>query len=641
MEERNFKIKTGSDFSGVGAFDQALIKLGIKQDKIFACDWDKYARKSYVLNYGEPKYYPKDVYEREIPKEPLDIYMTSPPCQSFSLAGKRKGENDDRGVLFYNSHEFIQKNKPRYFIFENVKGLLSSKSQLTYQNSIYSLLYEFEKIEQWQNLNTQKNSLSLLSQSIASYLSLNFAKKLNLKRDKYGTYSTLNSELNFEKMERLVKSGLKRRSKFLEERIYQITKNTNYYQKELTVPLGCKEEDLDLSQNQLYLIENLSLKVISTLEKTVGINCNTSLFANSILEENSKKGKWYTTLTELNSTIESKTFMYVLELNIIRLIILALDLSRNLWKEIWLTLTGKKGFIGLKTFDIWLFNLDHLNYHVYHKVLNAKKYGVPQNRERVFIVGIRDDYDNTFNWPKESQLKKRLKDVLETNVSEKYYLSEKMTKGFIVKKHVSNNDLLNNENYIKEGFVNQDTQASTVISTTGVSGNLCAGTHGYANGYISVKSATKSGYEIVNQGDSINLSNPNSETRRGRVGKEVAQTLDTSCNQAVMVSKEVRTEESKLKRKKTGTNDFRGKEIEFREQEFSNTITTSLTKDHMIKKGFSIRRLTPKECFRLMGFPDSFIYKTNDEISDTQLYKQAGNSIVVDVLALIISKLKF
>ena len=48
--------------------------------------------------------------------------MTSPPCQAFSLAGKRKGEDDERGILFYNSHEFIQKNNPRYFIFENVRG---------------------------------------------------------------------------------------------------------------------------------------------------------------------------------------------------------------------------------------------------------------------------------------------------------------------------------------------------------------------------------------------------------------------------------------------------------------------------------------------------------------------------------------
>ena len=90
-------IRTGSDFSGVGAFDQALQRLGIEQDKVFACDMDKYARQTYIHNYGKPKYYPKDVYDRDIPEEPLDIYMTSPPCQSFSLAGKRGGEGDEIG----------------------------------------------------------------------------------------------------------------------------------------------------------------------------------------------------------------------------------------------------------------------------------------------------------------------------------------------------------------------------------------------------------------------------------------------------------------------------------------------------------------------------------------------------------------
>ena len=62
-------IKTGSDFSGVGAFDQALKKLGIHYKTIFACDWDKYARQTYIENYGDPEYFPKNVYNREIPKE--------------------------------------------------------------------------------------------------------------------------------------------------------------------------------------------------------------------------------------------------------------------------------------------------------------------------------------------------------------------------------------------------------------------------------------------------------------------------------------------------------------------------------------------------------------------------------------------
>ena len=132
-------IKVGSDFSGVGAFNQALNRLGIKYDEVFACDMDKYARETFIHNYGEPKYYPKDVYEREIPKESLDVYMTSPPCQAFSLAGKRLGKEDKRGVLFFNSHEFIKTNKPKYFIFENVKGLLSDDNGNTFKEWVNML----------------------------------------------------------------------------------------------------------------------------------------------------------------------------------------------------------------------------------------------------------------------------------------------------------------------------------------------------------------------------------------------------------------------------------------------------------------------------------------------------------------------
>ena len=77
-------ITVGSDFSGVGAFNQALMRLGIEYKEIFACDMDKYARQTFIHNYGEPEYYPTNVYDREIPSKSIDIYMTSPPCQAFS-----------------------------------------------------------------------------------------------------------------------------------------------------------------------------------------------------------------------------------------------------------------------------------------------------------------------------------------------------------------------------------------------------------------------------------------------------------------------------------------------------------------------------------------------------------------------------
>ncbi len=113
----------------------------------------------------------------------------------------------------------------------------------------------------------------------------------------------------------------------------------------------------------------------------------------------------------------------------------------------------------------------------------------------------------------------------------------------------------------------------------------------YINELYKVSSATKKGYEIATEGDSINLSVPTSKTRRGRVGKGQAQTLDTHCNQAVIKNK--------------------------------------------------IRRLTPIECERLQGFPDNWTkYGVSGEISDSQRYKMCGNAVTVDVVQAVGNKIK-
>lgn len=404
-------IKVGSDFSGVGAFDQALLRLGINYETVFACDMDKYARTTYIHNYGEPKYYPQNVYEREIPDESLDIYMTSPPCQAFSLAGKRLGKDDKRGILFFNSHEFITKNKPRFFIFENVKGLLSDDNGNTFQE--------------------------------------------------------------------------------------------------------------------------------------------------------------------------------------------------------WVNLLGGKSVNGL---PILFAYEDSVPYHIYWKVLNAKEHGVPQNRERVFIIGIRDDQDNDFRFPAEEHLTKRLKDVLENEVSEKYYLSEKLLDYFA--SHKDEQKQKGNGFKFEPHTIN--TNVSNAISTK------CGSRQ--TDPYLKIKSATLSGYEIAMEGDSINFSVPNSETRRGRVGKQVAQTLDTACNQGVYFKYQKEIEKSI-------------------NQDICTGIDASYYKGFGVRQGkcrqivqseYKIRRLTPRECFRLMDFPDSFDFSC---VSDSQAYKQAGNSIVVRVLEKIIKNL--
>lgn len=411
-------IEVCSDYSGVGAFNQALEYLSIPYKQQFVCDMDYFARISYVHNYGtendilianlpchktycnihkkliEPKvdkkaifkllksvsinnpnfeeaiqefliqqnefskqfsfYFPMNVYHRDIPINPSVIYMTSPPCQAFSIAGKRKGKDDLRGILFFNSLEFIQKNKPQSFIFENVEGLLSDDNGKTFRE--------------------------------------------------------------------------------------------------------------------------------------------------------------------------------------------------------WINFLGGKSVNGQPT--IFPYD-DSVPYHIYWKVVNAKDHNVPQNRKRVFIVGFREDKDNIFQFPKEEHLQLLLKDVLETNVDEKYYLSQTMV-SWITKhreKRDSKNEYPYTENSNSCGTItaryNKMGAEDVFIGTwrTHLDGKgfrecedgTCptiparAREDGSGQPVIKIPSNTKKGYDLFTENDSLNISVPNSTTRRGRVG--VAQTLDTSCNQVVMDKK--------------------------------------------------------------------------------------------------------
>ena len=183
-------------------------------------------------------------------------------------------------------------------------------------------------------------------------------------------------------------------------------------------------------------------------------------------------------------------------------------------------------------------------------------------RERVFIVSIRKDIDTgLFEFPKPFPLKRRSKDMLEDEVDEKFYLSEKMTNYLFT--ITEKNKARGNGNVYKAS--DPDGIAKTITTREGarVKDNFIE--------MLIVNEATKKGYAEAFEGDSVNLEHPNSKTRRGREIKIVSENM-------------------------------------------------------------RIRKLTPKECWRLMGFSDEDFERAEKVNSNSQLYKQAGNSIVVDVL---------
>jgi len=277
-----------------------------------------------------------------------------------------------------------------------------------------------------------------------------------------------------------------------------------------------------------------------------------------------------------------------------------------------------------------------------------------------------DNFEDLFEFPKPFPLEKKLKDILDTDVDEKYYLSEDRLdviykweqrqkengRGFrfdvkdgesVGRAVTTGSDRPAETNYVKVnrigGLYDKDGkthQAGSIYEVGGVAPTLSTmqggnlepmivasrgrnvmgtdkteqhlepNTSGTTNtitsvakdnyvaepigGGIAVKTANKKGYDMAKDGDGIDLAYPNSTTRRGRVGHEVSKTL--AC---------------------------------------SDTMGTY--------QNYRIRKLTPKECWRLMGFDDSDFEKAEKVNSNSQLYKQAGNSIVVNVLEGILTNL--
>jgi DNA (cytosine-5)-methyltransferase 1 len=230
------------------------------------------------------------------------------------------------------------------------------------------------------------------------------------------------------------------------------------------------------------------------------------------------------------------------------------------------------------------FEIEEMGYTNYTFTMNAKNYGVAQNRDRVFMVSILGNY--YYEVPKPIPLDKRLKDYLEPNVDESYYLSDKMIKYISTDngKWTGNQvPTINKEiaSTINTGEGSRRTDASNYIADELPSN--------YELQVIMINEATVKGYAEAHDGDGVYLNRPHQ--KRGVVQDQMIQTIKTSGDDVGVI-------------------------------------------DNM-----RIRKLTPRECWRLMGIDDSYFDKASQVVSKSQLYKQAGNGIVVDVFAHILKEL--
>lgn len=270
-------------------------------------------------------------------------------------------------------------------------------------------------------------------------------------------------------------------------------------------------------------------------------------------------------------------------------------------------------------------------YRLEWQLLNTSWF-LPQNRERIYLVGY------------STKTKRNWKGVFPIAAEGEYIKKSQPTQGdkalmpTIVAGYYK---IPTDGGYIQVADYRND--EGLRIRSNGDSPTLSARRHSEKDistmPPLIIKANTKKGYEAANYGDSINYSVPTSKTRRGRVGKGIAQTLDTAVNQAVVEPKIV-----------SYTRDAKGEVTNRNLKEEANTIHSSVggggnTDQFVQPSAARIRRLTPIECERLQGFPDNHTeYGDYDgeviKISNTQRYKQCGNAVTVDVVQAIAEKCK-
>ena len=335
-----------------------------------------------------------------------------------------------------------------------------------------------------------------------------------------------------------------------------------------------------------------------------------------------------------------------------------------------------------KEFSIVLQSLEEAGYNNYWQVLNAKDYGIPQNRERVFIVSIRKDIDNgSFEFPKPFELELRLKDMLEDQVDEKYYLKdikdfyiknsfdmEQKGNGFRFDPHVKQNAnisktittragarmddnfILDNIDTDKERFKFDSTneelksvrlggvfdtekskhQAGSVWDKEGLSPTLDTMQGGWRQPCIIDDNDIKlTGAYGRNFGSKGKLQDKDSVcdtllSAMGSGGGNVPIVKEQESTAQIIMEEPLEREGWHRNAKEVLNTNGICRTLSTQ----SNNIATKIKE----QKSLRIRKLTPRECFRLMGFDDSDFDKVEGNLSNTQLYKQAGNSIVVNVL---------
>ena len=329
-------------------------------------------------------------------------------------------------------------------------------------------------------------------------------------------------------------------------------------------------------------------------------------------------------------------------------------------------------------FDKYLEEMDRIGYNSFYQVLNAKDYGVPQNRERIFVISIRKDLNKDFEFPKGLDNGIRLKDILESEVDEKYYLSLEKTRGLIEEYKGKEVELpcigasrgRNPENR-SDRTVGVPTRQFLEVNIKGISNTLTSVTKDnlvVESKVQSIVNLNPSGRGMSGEIYDANYLSPTLTTNKGEGSKILVESNELKFIGGIG-DKDIVGDEKGLSRNfpqgnrvydaegiacsqtangggiggKTGLYmvgllNMKGSEQVRRVYDPEgicpclDTMQGGNRQPKVIESEYRIRKLTPKECWRLMGFKDEQFLKAEQVCSNSQLYKQAGNSIVVNVM---------
>ena len=547
-------MKYLSLFSGIGSPEQALKNLGVEFELFGFSEIDKYAIKSYCAVHGvDESLNLGDITKIDIESLPLDIDLIThgSPCQDFSVAGSGKGGDIGTGTrssLMWNTVAICEHCKPKYVIWENVKNVLSKK----HRHNFDKYLEEMERI----GYNNFYQVLNAKDYGVPQNRERIFV--ISIRKD-------IEKDFKFPKG---FDNGIRLKDILEEEVEEKYYINTEKAEKLIQEFKSTNKKTLNINpsgKGMNGVLRNDEIASTVTTNKGEGQKVVIPCITPDRLNKR-QNGRRFKTNDEPMFTLTAQDRHGILEGDVKILRNVRTEYGKQIRKDY------ENGNIEEKRSNMTM--LEPRKDDITNTITTVTKDNLLLETNTLNFIGGIGDKDIVGDNKKLSRNYPQGNRVYDTNG---IACSQTSNGGGIGGKTglylVGNLDIKGNE------------QIRRVYSEEGISPtlNTMQGGNTQPKVMYKVRQATKQGYTIAEEGDSINLEQPNSTTRRGRVGNKIANTLTCSCNQAVV-------------------NEYR------------------------------IRKLTPLECYRLMGFDDEDFYKASALNSNSQLYKQAGNSICVNVL---------